>query len=116
MADNDQLLEKFGKLIEPLRAQLYEQGANIVRVVKGQERIEKEQQEQGKDIKEVKADVKNLELKVAVIQTQNNKDHSEIMDMLAVSNDVNYQVLKEEVKKLEDRISHLEKQAHGSKN
>jgi hypothetical protein len=38
---NEALLEKFGKLIEPVLAQLYEQGANIVRLVQGQTRIEK---------------------------------------------------------------------------
>ena len=41
MADIDQVLEKFGKLLEPLRTQLYEQGANIIRLVQGQERLEK---------------------------------------------------------------------------
>src|SRR5947209_7989483 len=43
MADNDQLLEKIGNLIDPIRQQLYEQGANIVRLVRGQKRLEQEQ-------------------------------------------------------------------------
>jgi hypothetical protein len=47
MAAHDQLLEKIGKLIDPLRAQLYEQGANIIRVVQSQKRLETEQKEQG---------------------------------------------------------------------
>ena len=41
--NTDQLLEKIEKLIEPIRTQLYEQGANIVRVVQGQRRLEQGQ-------------------------------------------------------------------------
>ena len=41
--NTDQLLEKVEKLIEPMRTQLYEQGANIVRVVQGQRRLEQGQ-------------------------------------------------------------------------
>lgn len=79
--------------------------------------------EHGKDIKELKKDVKiidrkveNVDLKVALIHDQNKKDHAEIMDMLVESNEINYKVLKEELKKLEVRITHLEKQMHSTKN
>src|SRR6266705_7134571 len=84
--NTDQLLEKIEKLIEPIRTQLYEQGANIVRVVQGQRRLEQGQAqiktvletlEAGqKDIRETmatKADIQDLKAKVVRKIKQHDK-------------------------------------------
>ncbi len=55
MTNNDDLLQKIRKVVreevkaetEPIRQQSYENGADIGRLVQGQRRLEKEQQEQG---------------------------------------------------------------------
>jgi len=84
--NTDQLLEKIEKLIEPIRTQLYEQGANIVRVVQGQRRLEQGQAqiktvletlEAGqKDIRETmatKADIQDLKAEVVKKIKQHDK-------------------------------------------
>src|SRR6266487_7023411 len=89
--NTDQLLEKIEKLIEPIRTQLYEQGANIVRVVQGQRRLEQGQAqiktvletlEAGqKDIRETmatKADIQDLKAKVV----RKIKQHDKRVDAL----------------------------------
>jgi chromosome segregation ATPase len=40
LMNTNELLEKIGNLLHPIRQQLYEQGANIVRLVQGQKRLE----------------------------------------------------------------------------
>ena len=87
--NTDQLLEKIEKLIEPIRTQLYEQGANIVRVVQGQRRLEQGQAqiktvletlEAGqKDIRETmatKADIQDLKAEVV----RKIKQHDKLVD------------------------------------
>ena len=89
--NTDQLLEKIEKLIEPIRTQLYEQGANIVRFVQGQRRLEQRQAqiktvletlEAGqKDIRETmatKADIQDLKAKVV----RKIKQHDKRVDAL----------------------------------
>ena len=89
--NTDQLLEKIEKLIEPIRTQLYEQEANIVRVVQGQRRLEQGQAqiktvletlEAGqKDIRETmatKADIQDLKAKVV----RKIKQHDKRVDAL----------------------------------
>ena len=89
--NTDQLLKKIEKLIEPIRTQLYEQGANIVRVVQGQRRLEQGQAqiktvletlEAGqKDIRETmatKADIQDLKAKVV----RKIKQHDKRVDAL----------------------------------
>ena len=89
--NTDQLLEKNEKLIEPIRTQLYEQGANIVRVVQGQRRLEQGQAqiktvletlEAGqKDIRETmatKADIQDLKAEVV----RKIKQHDKRVDAL----------------------------------
>jgi len=89
--NTDQLLKKIEKLIEPIRTQLYEQGANIVRFVQGQRRLEQRQAqiktvletlEAGqKDIRETmatKADIQDLKAKVV----RKIKQHDKRVDAL----------------------------------
>ena len=66
------------------------------------------QQEQRTDTKIIKEDIKTFELKIALIHDQNNKDHMKIIDIIVESNEINYHALKQEQKKLEERITTLE--------
>lgn len=94
-------VEQIGKLIEPLRAQLYEQGANIVRVVRSQKRLETEQQEQREEIKTV-------ELKVAAVHELTKQAHEETMKELLNIGEINYHALKQELETLKKRVEQLE--------
>lgn len=101
MAEHDQLLENIGKLIEPLRAQLYEQGANLGRVVKSQQRVEKTQQEQA-------AAIQTLDEKVVVLHEFTKQAHAETMKELLHIGEINYHALKKELEALKKRIEQLE--------
>jgi hypothetical protein len=73
----------------------------------GQKNLEKGLKE---DIKRVEGKVDTLDLKATLIQTQNKKDHTQIIDMLTESNEINHQVFHHKLKKLEERVTTLEKQ------
>ena len=66
------------------------------------------QLKQGTDIRIIKEDIKTIELKVAHIHTQNDKEHREMMDALVEGNEINYKALNQDLKKLEARITTLE--------
>lgn len=93
----DALLEQIGKLIEPIRSQLYEQGANIGRLVQGQKRLEA-------DVKVVDRKVENVDLKVALIHDQNKKDHSEMMDMLVDLGEISWKSLIKRIERIEKHL------------
>ncbi len=92
MADEDRLLEKIGKLIEPIRAQLYEQGANIIRLVQGQKRTEKRldkldqdatiiksvQQEQGEKLDELLAEAARTRTTVEILENKIDETKTEV--------------------------------------
>ena len=94
MAEHDQLLEKIGKLIEPLRAQLYEQGAAI--------------QTLKTDVKNVDRKLETLDGKVAAVHEFNKKAHAETMKILLDTGEINYHELKKEVNALKKRVEELE--------
>ena|SRR6266571_6285010 len=100
----DALLEKIGKLIEPLRTQLYEQGANIVRLVQGQKRLEKRSDNLAQGQAQIKTVLETLEAGQKDIQEKlaTTPDKADILDLKA-----------EVVKKIKDhdaRIDELEKE------
>src|SRR2546421_6781142 len=66
------------------------------------------QLKQGTDIRIIKEDIKTIELKVAHIHTQNDKEHREMMDALVEGNEINYKALNQDLKNLEARITTLE--------
>ena len=116
--NNDQLLNQIGNLIDQKLAPIKE---DIKALYKGQKDIRKTmatkediteikediaeikmiQLKQGADIRIMKEDVKTVELKVAVIQEQNNRDHTEMMDLLIEGNEINYKTVNQDIKKLE---------------
>ncbi len=65
--NTDQLLKKIEKLIEPIRTQLYEQGANIVRVVQGQRRLEQGQAQIKTVLETLEAGQKDIRETMAII-------------------------------------------------
>src|SRR2546429_7162731 len=55
------------------------------------------QSKQGADIRIIKEDIKTIELKVAHIHTQNDKEHREMMDALVEGNEINYKALNQDL-------------------
>ena len=49
-----------------------------------------------------------LELKIETVHAFNKKAHTQIMDVLVESGEINYQELKKELKELKKRIEQLE--------
>jgi len=96
--DTDKLLDQIGNLIDQKLTQIKED-ITAIKIT---------QLKQGADIRIIKEDVKTIELKTALIHERNNKDHMEIMDMMIESNEINYQAVNQDVKKLEERITTLE--------
>ena len=58
--------------------------------------------------KEIREDVKTVDLKVETIHEFNKKAHTQIMDVLVESGEINYQELKKELQELKKRIEQLE--------
>ena len=100
----DALLEKIGKLIEPLRTQLYEQGANIVRLVQGQTRLEKRSDNLAQGQAQIKTALEAIKAGQEDIQEKldTKADKADILDVKA-------EVVKK-IKDHETRIDDLEKE------
>ena len=96
--DTDKLLDQIGNLIDQKLTQIKED-ITAIKIT---------QLKQGADIRIIKEDVKTIELKVAHIHTQNDKEHREMMDALVEGNEINYKALNQDLKKLEARITTLE--------
>ena len=130
--NNDQLilneLKSINKRLDGLEIGQKNQGGAIKRLEQGQKDLQTGQKDiretmvtkeditemkiiqlkQGVDTRIIKEDVKTIELKTALIHERNNKDHMEIIDMMIESNEINYQAVNQDVKKLEERITTLE--------
>lgn len=102
MAENDQLLGKIGKLIDPIRQQVYEQGANIVRMMQGQKRLEQRKNEQGSSVEHIKTAVEAI----AAGQAEIKETMATKADHLDVSRKIN-----KAINDYGERIEDLEKEA-----
>jgi hypothetical protein len=60
------------------------------------------------DIRTLDRKVETVELKVAAAHEFNKKAHTQIMDILVESGEINYMELKKELKELKHRIEQLE--------
>lgn len=95
--NNDDLFQKIGDLLAPIRQQLYEQGANVVRLVQGQKRIESHQHQIDTSIGQVKTAVE------AVAAGQ-----QDIREDMATKDDIHWLARKLEMQ--QKRVENLEEE------
>src|SRR5689334_11291453 len=64
------------------------------------------------EIKSVKVEIKSVKTELGALREDNKKEHTEIMDKLTTSHETN----GEELKKLDERVTEIEKELHIHKN
>ena len=109
MNDTDKILNA----LQALQTEQKRQSEQISNLIQGQKNLEQGQEEIKKDIKRVEEKVDTVDMNVALLRKQNKEDHTQILDMLTESNEITHQVFHHKLKKLEERITSLEKQIQG---
>jgi seryl-tRNA synthetase len=80
----------------------------IAKLITASEKRLTEKMATKEDIRSLDRKVDTVDLKVAAVHEFNKKAHTQIMDILIESGEINYMELKKELKELKKRVEQLE--------